>query len=110
MIRASFIYKENQLVGFELKGHAESGEYGQDIVCAAVSVLSISTINGLEQLAKVRVHVDTNEQDGGFMQVQLDDSAVGNEAAQLLLANFRLGISDVTTNYSDYIEITKNKS
>lgn len=110
MIKVSFIYKENQLTGFELKGHAESGEYGQDIVCAAVSVLSISTVNSLEQLAKADIHVDSNEQEGGFMQVELAESAIGNAAAQLLLANFKLGISDVAISYSDYIKIMKDKS
>ncbi|MBZ2404801.1 ribosomal-processing cysteine protease Prp [Liquorilactobacillus hordei] len=110
MIKASFFYSEGQLNGFELKGHADSGEYGQDIVCAAVSALAISTINGLEQLAKVQLYVDANEQNGGFLQARLADSAINDEAAQLLLTNFRLGIGDVTKNYSDYIEIIEDKS
>ncbi|MDN2452375.1 ribosomal-processing cysteine protease Prp [Lactobacillus sp. UCMA15818] len=110
MIKASFIYRKNRLIGFKIKGHAESGEYGQDIVCAAVSTLSISTVNGLEQLAKAKLYVDSDELDGGFMRAQLDDSAIDNEAAQLLLANFKLGISDVATSYSDYIKIIEDKS
>ena len=35
-------------VGFRMTGHAEYAEYGSDIVCAAVSVLVINTINSVE--------------------------------------------------------------
>lgn len=46
---------------FELTGHADAGEYGNDIVCAAVSVLAISTVNGLQQLAKADLLVKQDE-------------------------------------------------
>ena len=36
-------------VGFRMTGHAEYAEYGSDIVCAAVSVLVINTINSVEK-------------------------------------------------------------
>ncbi|MDN3536947.1 ribosomal-processing cysteine protease Prp [Limosilactobacillus fermentum] len=35
-----------------MTGHAESGPDGQDIVCAAVSALTITTVNGLERVLK----------------------------------------------------------
>ena len=37
--------------GFKLEGHAGSGEYGKDIVCAAISILSINTVNSLEKFS-----------------------------------------------------------
>ena len=40
MIKAKFNSQKNLITGFTLSGHADSGEYGHDIVCAAVSVLS----------------------------------------------------------------------
>ncbi len=44
MIRAQFTLDSNQrITSFKMTGHADSGPYGQDIVCAAVSALSIST-------------------------------------------------------------------
>jgi uncharacterized protein len=35
----------------ELTGHADAGKTGQDIVCAAVSAVSIGAVNGIEGLA-----------------------------------------------------------
>ena len=43
-------------VGFRMTGHAEYAEYGSDIVCAAVSVLVINTIN-----SEVRKRIHDNE-------------------------------------------------
>ena len=48
MIQATFIRHKGNLESVELIGHAGSGEYGFDIVCAAVSTLSINLVNSLE--------------------------------------------------------------
>ena len=55
MIRVT-IYKneKHQCVGFKAHGHAGFSEEGQDIVCAAVSVLTINTLNAIEKFADDR--------------------------------------------------------
>ena len=52
MIRVT-IYKneKHQCVGFKAHGHAGFSEEGQEIVCAAVSVLKINTMNDFEKFA-----------------------------------------------------------
>ena len=41
------VYKDVKglIEGFSLKGHAGYAEYGSDIVCSAVSMLTINTLN-----------------------------------------------------------------
>ncbi|MEJ1306834.1 ribosomal-processing cysteine protease Prp [Latilactobacillus sakei] len=52
MIKADFIVNaDSQIISFQITGHADSGPYGSDIVCAAVSAVSIGTINSLQKLA-----------------------------------------------------------
>ena len=50
MIKAT-IFRNNadELVGFEISGHAGFAERGQDIVCAAVSFLATTVVNSLEE-------------------------------------------------------------
>ena len=46
------IYKSsatNRTVGFKSAGHAGYAEEGSDIICSAISVLTINTINSIEQ-------------------------------------------------------------
>ena len=59
MIRVT-IYKneKHQCVGFKAHGHAGFSEEGQDIVCAAVSVLTINTLNAIEKFADDIVNVN----------------------------------------------------
>ncbi len=56
MIRAQFTLDSNQrITSFKMTGHADSGPYGQDIVCAAVSALSISTVIVLSAVTETSV-------------------------------------------------------
>ena len=48
MVRCLFFYKGGIPYGFEAKGHANAGPYGSDLVCAAVSAITIGGINALE--------------------------------------------------------------
>ena len=55
MIQAAFDYDNaDRIIGFKLTGHADSSPYGSDIVCSAVSALSISTVNGLAAVASIK--------------------------------------------------------
>lgn len=105
MIRVRFIYHDKQLAGYEMKGHADSGEYGHDIVCAAASVLAINTVNSLEKLAGVKPQVQANAEEGGDLKVELDRSMRDNSNASLILETFKLGIESVASEYAKYIKI-----
>ncbi len=47
MIRIRVRKNSGHIAQFQVDGHAGYGEYGQDIVCSAVSAIVISSINGL---------------------------------------------------------------
>ena len=49
MIRIKELKKSEDLIGFNIYGHAEYA-IKDDIVCAAVTVLTINTINSLLQI------------------------------------------------------------
>ena len=57
--------KDGLYKGFYCMGHALFAEEGEpDILCAAVSALTIATINGLEELAGETFESVTNEETG----------------------------------------------
>ncbi|CAJ1227614.1 ribosomal-processing cysteine protease Prp [Lactiplantibacillus xiangfangensis] len=106
MIQATISRNHNgQVIAFKLTGHADSGAYGQDIVCAAVSVLAISTINGIEQVAHLKPTVQSDETNGGLLIADFTKLDLGNQQLQTLLASFTLGLNDVEANYGDYIHV-----
>lgn len=109
MILANIIHSRDsdRIISFNLAGHADSDEYGKDIVCAAVSVLSISTVNGLDKVAHVKSVVNSDDVDGGFMEVSIPkaDNHDDEVAAQAILLSFQNGMKDISRNYADYIKL-----
>lgn len=114
MIKARFTRDSHgNLVKFKLTGHADAGEYGQDIVCAAVSAVSIGAVNGVEALAGFTPHVDADEVNGGHLQLVLDQELTGEQMhiTQILLENLELSMQSIAESYGDYVQIeTSNQS
>ena len=104
MIQAQISYYQDKISGFKLSGHAGSGEYGHDIVCAAVSALAINTVNSLEKLADSNPVIESDE-GSGFLNIKLPIDQIQHPKVQLLLESFKLGLLDIENSYDKYIEI-----
>ena len=102
MIKAIFYSKDNKVFGFKIKGHAEYGCYGKDIICAAVSALVINTVNSIEGF--IGDSVVTEESEDGLVRFKI----VGDVSpeSKLLLKSLRLGLCSIYEEYGDkYIQI-----
>lgn len=106
MIRIT-VYKneKDQCVGFKALGHAGFSEEGQDIVCAAVSVLTINTLNSIEQFTNDRTSLVSDESDG---LIDFQIKGTPSSGALLLLRSMLLGLEEIGSdvNYSKYMELT----
>ncbi len=82
-------------------GHAQYAQPGEDIVCAAVSVLVLNTLNAIEAFTKESFDAKT-EQQSGLIDVTFHHPP-GHDA-QLLIRTMALGLQDIQdqygTNYS----------
>lgn len=106
MIQARFSRSsDGSLQEVQISGHAGSGPYGYDIVCAAVSSLAINFVNALIAIAGVQADVDINEREGGFISVILPSSleASTSRDAQLFFEAFLLGMTNLSNNASDFV-------
>ncbi|WP_159564341.1 ribosomal-processing cysteine protease Prp [Streptococcus halichoeri] len=105
MIKASFSRDEDgTLRDVTLTGHAGSGEYGFDIVCAAVSALAINFINSLEALTQTQADVTMDAVEGGYMRVSVPHDTSKN--GQLLFESFLLGMTNISENASEFVQTT----
>ena len=98
MIRVALHSQGGCITGFEVKGHAGYAEAGQDIVCAAVSILTTTCANALETVAGVKPMVKASE---GYMLLALPIGS-GHDA-QVILQTLRQGLRDLAEQYSRYI-------
>ncbi|AOZ96383.1 hypothetical protein SAMN02745247_02699 [Butyrivibrio hungatei DSM 14810] len=80
----------------ECNGHAGFAEYGEDIVCAAVSVLTINLINSIEKFTDDEIDLEQDE-DKGIIRLKFRNEP-GSDS-DLLLKSFELGVSSIFQQY-----------
>ena len=105
MIKAVIVSTpEGRMNGFMLKGHAGYAKHGKDIVCAAVSMLAINTVNSVETLTEDKFEVEQGESGELSFRFKEEPSREG----QALIDALRIGLETVKAEYgSSYIEISK---
>ena len=96
------IFKEDDVIkGFKASGHAGYADAGEDIVCAAVSVLYINTINSL-----IRLTGDLADIKGGDDNINVSVFIKSpSKEAELLLKSFEIGINSVAEEYGDFLKV-----
>jgi uncharacterized protein YsxB (DUF464 family) len=103
MIKITFYSKNDNFIGYAVSGHAMYSEYGEDIVCASISVLSINTANSIEKYTQDKFeHVDC--EDKAYMSFVMT-SSVSSETL-LLLKSMYLGVKSIEEEYgNEYIHL-----
>ncbi|KAB3531429.1 ribosomal-processing cysteine protease Prp [Alkaliphilus serpentinus] len=89
---------------FDIKGHASSAKAGEDIVCAAVSVLSQTTLLGLYEILKIELD---HQREKGDIYCRIPDNLPQSkrEDANILLETMVLGLKSLVIGYPKYIEL-----
>ena len=93
-----------QYTGVTCIGHAGFAAYGDDIVCSAVSVLVINTLNAVEAFTADAFTARTDP-DSGLIEVWFEHPA-GHDG-KLLLDTMILGLQNIQEQYgTDYSRLT----
>ena len=85
--------------GVIIRGHAGYAEPGQDIVCAAISALTLTFIASVEELTEDNIKADIA---AGNTVIQYRDLS---EYAQLLLNSFFVGLKGIADEYPQHVRI-----
>ena len=99
MIKVLVKQNNNQIVNLSITGHADSGEYGKDLVCAGVSTVGIGAMNMLAKkgfLAKGLGTIEINE------VVNHTD-----EVCQVVLETLVVTLETMVESYGRFIKISK---
>lgn len=91
-----------QIIECHFQGHAGAAPYGEDIVCAAISMLSQTSILGLHEVAKQAMEYQMKD---GELHILLSEPI--NESGQAILETMFLGIKNVADQYSDFVRVSE---
>lgn len=109
MVRATIYKDELKITGYKIKGHANYDDYGNDIVCAAVSVLAQNTLFSLREILKlgedsIAYKIDDRT---GYIEVQLLEAMDEDlcQKAQILLRSLEIGLISISEAYSKHVAL-----
>ncbi len=105
MVKVEFVRSSGKIVSFKMKGHAmpREAQLDVDLVCAAISAISQTTVIGIEEVLKIKTKYDIED---GFLNLNLEDATLGDiERCQVLLETMILGLKSIEITYGDYIKV-----
>lgn len=93
------------ITGYQVKGHANYSEPGEDIVCAAVSSLAQTGVYALEKLLECDLTVTIKK---GYLACKLPEK-IGSgtlKHGSLILETIIIGFYETAMNYSQWVSIS----
>ncbi|RRD39038.1 ribosomal-processing cysteine protease Prp [Leptotrichia sp. OH3620_COT-345] len=106
MIRIEIQKKNERITYFKINGHANFKEYGEDIVCSAVSSVSQMTLNGLLEILKLK-NLKYSEKEG-YIVCDLEKSGLSDEEyekADILTQSMFSYLKEIVKTYGKYVKL-----
>lgn len=101
MIRVDVYTEKEKKRKIVIDGHADYDIAGRDIICAAVSALSLNTANSVEKFTEDKFRAS---EDDGYFVLEFTDSI--SERSELLMDSLVLGLTSIEESYGDeYIKV-----
>ena len=112
MTKIVFFRSGGVFYGFEEQGHTGYGEAGDDILCAAVSSMTMFLINTIEVAYASRVDYDISEDDTRIRVrakaalPEFEDDDYKRSAVSGIIMGFYLQLGDMLEEYGDYLDVS----
>ena len=98
MIHINATRKDNKIIYLSIKGHANYEESGKDIVCAAISAISVGAINALENPKSFKIKVEN-----GNVEIESIDAISKNDC--IVLETMMIQLKTVMESYHERIKV-----
>ncbi len=99
MTEATIYKTDDNINKIIVQGHAFYADYGQDIVCSAISMICYTIANKLLSIEEENIDVVIEE---GKFQISLKDFTNDN---QLLISTLKMGLMMIEEQYNNNIKV-----
>lgn len=106
MIKINVQKKDNRIIYFKIEGHANAAEYGEDIICAAVSSVGQMTLNGMIEILEMK-NLSYKEMEG-LIECDLKSSKITENEfikASILTDSMISYLKDIAENYPEFVKL-----
>jgi len=109
MTKIRFFRQNGIFWGFEETGHAGFGEEGEDILCSAISAMTMLILNTIEVVYKVHTEYSIDENTANVRvtckEVLTTDDEKVRFAIGGLFEGYYLQLLDLTEEYYDFLDV-----
>ena len=111
MTKITFFKHNDVFYGFKESGHAGFAESGSDIVCSALSAMTMLIVNAIEVSYDSNIDYSIDEQTAEITVLakaalpEFEEDEKKQYAVSGLLNGFYLQLTDMLEDYYDYIEV-----
>lgn len=109
MVLVTMLRRGGRTVGFTSAGHANCGQSGTDVVCAAISALTQTCLIGLTDVVGLRhgegLDVTISEEQGITCILSGDTGGERREQAELLFRTMEMGLVSIRQSYRKALNI-----
>ena len=98
MITVTVIREQGAVVGFTVSGHANMGEYGEDLVCAAVSAVVQTAILGITEVCQIHAGVSI-EEGRTHCILEKDVTSEAQKRAAIVFETMLAGLKSIQASY-----------
>ena len=100
MIKAKYEVKDGSYLSLDVKGHAEYGEYGKDLICASVSSILFGFMNALDELSE-NVEIKQSEN-----RITVKDHS-GSDIVQNYFELVIMQLKTIEESYGNFIKVER---
>ncbi len=106
MIEISVHREAGKVRGFSVTGHARFAPHGEDLVCAAVSMLAQSVLLGLHHHVGIAIDYHIDEATGG-LSCRLPEKITPEQyqMAEAVIATMVLGCQNLQETYPQHVRV-----
>ncbi|HLQ70508.1 MAG TPA: ribosomal-processing cysteine protease Prp [Bacillota bacterium] len=106
MIQVAISRSNKKITAFEISGHADSGPYGYDLVCAGVSAVSFGVINAIHELCGVELVIEEGRE-GGYLYAEIPTTLpeIQKDNIQILLQGMLISLQTIEREYEKFLKI-----
>lgn len=103
--------KDKPVEKIHIYGHAQFDDYGKDIVCAGISMLTFTVIN---QIYKIEKEIGNTKLKESKVLIEENDITLinhtNNDKINLLFDTLLTGFTQTEQEYPDFVKITNYRS
>lgn len=109
MTKVTVKYKNHQIVSLTSTGHAGFKKRGKDIVCAAISILMYTALEGLSEVAKLDPVIFDSDEKTAYMYIELPSGMTDEQTmkAGVILETVLIGLQGIANDYPKNMRLYK---